>query len=300
MSDAPSVPRTPAREIAAQLECWTGTVDPQPLGGGITNTNFVVRDGEDTFVVRIGSDLPIHGIVRSHEAAVCRAAHACGLSPEIVHNEPGALVMRYIEAKTLTDADFREPETLERIVELLRRCHADMRLHLEGATLMFWVFQVCRNYLATASNGDCRVADRLADLSQMNEALERVVGPIQPAFCHNDLLPANLLDDGEKLWLLDWEYAGWNTPLFDLANLASNSQMDHSQELSLLETYFGRVHEGPELAQFQALKAASLLREMLWSLVQERHSSLEFNFEGYTDKHLDQFETAYRSLDLDG
>ncbi len=206
--------------------------------------------------------------------------------------------MRYIDARTLTEADVRDPETLARIVGLLQRCHNDMRLHLRGATPMFWVFQVCRNYLWTASESHCRVTDKLVELKQMNEVLEHAVGPIHPSFCHNDLLPANLLDDGTDLWLLDWEYAGWNTPLFDLANLASNSQMGREQEQLLLATYLGREPQPQEYSQFRILRSASLLRETLWSVVQEQHSLLDFDFEDYSDTHLSQFEAAYCSLDL--
>jgi thiamine kinase-like enzyme len=188
-----------AVDFAGQLTCWSGPVIPEPLHGGITNTNFVVRDGDDTYVVRVGDDIPLHSIVRSHEVAAARAAHACGLSPEIIHQQPGAMVMRFIEAKTLTSDDVRQPETLQRVVKLIGDCHREMPRHLRGATLMFWVFQVCRGYLDTARGG--RLDTMLAELTARNQELEQLAGPIQPVFCHNDLLPANILDDGESLWL---------------------------------------------------------------------------------------------------
>ena len=139
-------------EIAKHLPCWSSTVRPEPLHGGITNASFVVRDGGDTFVVRLGDDLPVHGIVRDRELATCVAAHRCGLSPEIVYHQPGAMVMRFIEARTLAPDDIRRPEMLPRVVALIRRCHTEMLHHLRGATLMFWVFQVCRDYIATAAS----------------------------------------------------------------------------------------------------------------------------------------------------
>ncbi len=296
MQNAPTSPNIRARDAAAQLKCWSGPVAPQPLDGGLTNTNFIVRDGTETYVVRIGDDIPLHGIVRSFEVAACRAAHASGLSPEIVHHEPGALVMRYVDARTLTEADIREPATLLRVVDLVRRCHSSMQDHLPGASAMFWVFQVCRNYLSIAERGSGRRAAILPHLAKANAVLEQAVGPIQPSFCHNDLLAANLLDDGERLWLLDWEYAGWNTPLFDLANLASNCELDSAGERLLLEAYFGHPPDARQDAAFSAFKCASLLRESLWSLVQEDHSLLEVSYEDYTDKHLARFDDCYLSL----
>ena len=284
------------RDFVKGLNCWTDPVDPKSLGGGTTNTNFTVEHAGRVFVVRVGDDMPLHGIIRSHEAATCRAAHACGISPEIIHQEPGALVMTFIQAKTLSKADVTQPEMLERIVKLLRQCHTNMPGKLRGASLMFWVFQVNRQYLRTIESDPCRLAARLPSLAAVNTTLEQQLGPIQPTFCHNDLLPANILDDGEKLWLLDWEYAGWNTPLFDLANLASNADLDADQTSRLLESYLSHAPSDHEQSSVGILACASLLRELLWSLVQESHSSLDFDFETYGDQQLSSFETAYDQL----
>ncbi len=276
------------------LACWNDPVDPKPLGGGTTNSNFTVEYQGSTFMVRVGDDLPLHGILRSQEAAACRAANACGLAPEIIHHEPGALVMAFIQAKTLSKADVAQPEMRLRIVSLLQRCHRDMPRRLLGASLMFWVFQVNRRYLATITQGSSRLVARLAEFSKLNDKLETKLGPIQPTFCHNDLLPANILDDGEKLWLLDWEYAGWNTPLFDIANLASNADLDSEQTTDLLKSYLGRTPSGHEQSATQVLVCASLLRELLWSLVQEQHSSIDFDFATYSDQQLADLEIAFQ------
>jgi thiamine kinase-like enzyme len=285
-----------ARSIAAGLSYWRTKVDPRPLSGGLTNTSFVVDDDGSTYVVRVGGNIPEHGIVRSHELAVCNAAHACGLSPEVVHHEPGALVMRFVEAKTLTAEDVRDPRTTARIIDLIRRCHTEMPNQLRGASQMFWVFQVCRDYIAIASEESCRVQPQLKSLAAINAALEDRLGPIHPVFCHNDLLPANFLDDGERLWLLDWEYGGWNTPFFDLANLSSNAEMNANQRDSMLELYLNRSVEEADVTKLAVAACASLLRESLWSIVQETHSALDVDYIAYTDDHLARLDNAYQSL----
>jgi thiamine kinase-like enzyme len=185
---------------------------------------------------------------------------------------------------------------LVRVVDLISRCHSDIQDHLRGASAMFWVFQVCRNYLSIAERGSGRRASILSGLAEANAVLEQAVGPIRPSFCHNDLLAANLLDDGERLWLLDWEYAGWNSPMFDLANLASNCELDSAGERLLLETYLGQPPDQQDRAAFSAFKCASLLRESLWSLVQEDHSLLDVSYEDYTDRHLARFDDSYSRL----
>ena len=95
-----------------QLPCWSGKVDPAPLPGGITNKNYLVTDRGQKFVVRLGQDIPIHGVMRFNELAASRAAFEAGVSPEVIYAEPGALVLRYIEGRALSPELVRDPELL--------------------------------------------------------------------------------------------------------------------------------------------------------------------------------------------
>jgi thiamine kinase-like enzyme len=291
---------TDARERVAKLGFWSSAVDPRPLAGGITNTNFVVEDRGQRFVVRIGDDIPIHGVMRFNELAAARAAHAAGISPEVVYNESGLMVIRYIEGRTLTEQQVREPHNLDRIVSLLRCCHDDIPRHFNGPALVFWPFHVCRNYIRTARDGNSRLGGMLPRFLEIIEALEQTVGDIRLVFGHNDLLAANFIDDGRRLWLLDWDYAGYNTALFDLANLASNNMLTPEQEGRLLDSYFQRPLAAELRRGFETMKCASLLRETLWSIVQEIHSTLEFDYEGYTAKNLERFEGAFEAFQRTG
>ena len=98
-----------AKERVGQLPLWSGPVKPERLGGGFTNINYTVEDGGARYVVRVGDDIPVHQIMRFNERAASRAAFAAGISPEVIHNEPGILVMRYVEGQTCTPADIRDP-----------------------------------------------------------------------------------------------------------------------------------------------------------------------------------------------
>jgi len=284
------------RDKAAGLAIWSGPVEPVPLGGGLSNQNFVVEDGGEKFVVRISDDLPEHGVLRFNEVIASRAAHAAGLSPEVVHDEPGVLVLRYIDSRTLGEEDVCDSAMLDRIVPLLKRVHKQMPDHIGGAVSAFWVFQAMRNYRSLLKRGESRMMPELPRYEALADELEEAVGPVRLVYCHNDLLPANFLDDGERLWLLDWEYGGLNSPLFDLANLASNSRFDPVLEDRLLHAYF----EGPvthELRRsYEAMKCASLLREAMWSMVSEIHSRLDLDYVAYTTENLERFEQAYRAF----
>ena len=283
-------------KTAAGLSCWRGKVDPESVGGGITNQNFVVKDGSERFFVRIGDDIPEHGILRFNEAAASRAAAAAGVSPEVVHQEPGALVLRFIEGRTFTEEDVRKPENLQRIVPLVRRAHAEIPNHLRGPALVFWVFQVLRDYAGTLRDGDSRMLAELPRLLDIAGKLEKAVGPVDLIFGHNDLLAANFLDDGERIWLVDWDYAGFNSPLFDLGGLASNNQLSPEQEAWLLETYFNAPVTDELRRRYEAMKCASLLRESMWSMVSEIHSTLDFDYVAYTTENLQRFERAWNEF----
>ncbi len=278
---------------AAGLCCWSGAVEPEPISGGITNVNFVVADGGQRYFVRIGEDIPIHGVLRFNEVGAARAAELAGVSPALIYTEPGAMVIRFIEGQTLGPADLRAPERLESVVALIRLVHHEMPKHLRGPVLMFWVFHVVRSYTATLREGRSPRVAMLEDLLGRAELLERAVGPIEVVFGHNDLLAANFIDDGERLWLVDWDYAGFNSPLFDLANLASNNDYPPELEARLLAAYFGRPADGALLKRLSAMKCASLLRETMWSMVQEIHSTLDFDYVAYTDDYLARFMRTY-------
>lgn len=283
--------RSAARVVA--LAIWSGRVDPRPLAGGITNQNFAVEDRGRRYVVRVGEDILVHGVVRANELAASRAAHLAGLSPAVVHAEPGILVLDFIEGRTFKPEDVRNPANLERLVDMVRRCHRDIPQYLRGPAAMFWVFHVVRDYGHTLSEGGSRHVPLLPDLLARAARLEAAVGPIDVVFGHNDLLAANFIDDGTRLWLVDWDYAGFNSPLFDLGGLASNSELPTEQAERALSLYFERPVDDQLRRRAAAMTAASLLRETMWSMVSEIHSTVDFDYSAYTAENLRRFESAY-------
>ena len=282
-------PEQAATRIAA-LPCWFGKVDPQPLAGGMTNRNYLVNDRAQRYVVRLGDDIPLHGIWRFNERAASRAAHAAGISPAVMYADQGVMVLQYIEGKTYEAADVRN--NLPRVVDLLKRTHKNMAAHLEGAVLTFWVFHILRGYFSNLRQSQSPRRSLLASLVPCAANLEAAVGAMPLVFSHNDLLAANFLDDGKRLWLIDWDYAGYNSPLFDLGGLASNNELDDGLTATLLEHYLGRVDDAL-LKPFHAMKCASLLRETMWSIMSELYSSIDFDYVSYTDENLNRFENAY-------
>ena len=275
------------------LNCWEHTISCKQLEGGIPNRNFLVEHGNDKFFVRLGVDIPEHGVYRFNELAASRAAHKCGISPEVVYEETGAMVLRFINGKTLEPENLRNISTLKKVVPLLKTCHQQMPLYLPGSSLIFWVFQVIRGYVNTLKESKSRMIQKLSRFLEINHELEKMVGTIDLFYGHNDLLSGNFIEDNNRLWLVDWDYAGFNSPLFDLANLASNNEYAEGLERELLEMYFENEVSDDLWKRYFAMKCASLLRESMWSMVSEIYSTLDFNYVQYTAENLERFENTF-------
>lgn len=275
------------------LPIWTGPVTVETLGGGITNLNFVVKDRARKTVVRIGDDIPLHQILRFNELAASQAAYHAGVSPAVLHHEPGVLVIAFIEGRTLAAADLQQDEMLDQAIALIGQAHRLIPQHLRGPVQMFWVFHVLRDYAATLRDGKSRHAGLLPALLTEAQQLESAIGPIDLVFGHNDLLPANFLHDGNRLWLIDWDYAGFNSPLFDLGGLAANNDLSTAQEAHVLARYFNRQPDAALWRSYSAMKAAAALRETLWSMVSEIHSELVFDYATYTARNLATYRASF-------
>lgn len=280
-------------ERVAQLPTWSGPVKPERLNRGMTNVNFLVDDAGKRYVVRIGDDIVVHQIMRFNERAASEAAFDAGVAPEIVYSEPGIMVMRFVEGRTCTPEDLRDFARLQKVIPLIKRVHREVPRHLRGPALAFWVFHVIRDYAHTLADSKSRYVSRLADFVDVAASLELAVGPVELVFGHNDLIAGNFIDDGERIWLIDWDYAGFNSPLFDLSNLASNNEFDTELERWVLATYFGHEPDATLGQSYRAMKCASLLREAMWGMVSEIHSKLHLDYGAYTIDYLDRFGRAY-------
>jgi len=279
-------------ETALGLKIWTAPESAEPLEGGITNHNVLLRDAGAAYVVRLGDDIPEHMVMRWNELAISRAAHSAGIAPEVIHAEPGVLVLRYIEAQALEAQDLHDPETLQAVVALIGRLHARGLHALSGPVLSFWVFHILRSYAAfLTTRGSAHVA-LLADLLAEAADLEARVGPVTLVLGHNDLLPANILRAPDRIWLIDWEYGGLNSPLFDLGGLATNAGLGRDAEEAMLTQYFGTPPCQDLWRRYGAMKCASLLRETMWSMVSELTSTLDFDYRQYTEENLDTYRAA--------
>ncbi len=263
------------------------------LDGGLTNVNVRVRTANLDVVVRISGDASTGlAIDRLAEYLNSQAAAASGASPRVVEFLPDQhlLVVEYIEGTTLTVADVRDEECLPRIAQVCRLLHSGPRFVCD-----FDMFQVQRNYLRTVTDNGYRLPARyrgfLSQVEQIEKALALVAVPTVP--CNNDLLAANFIDDGERLWIIDFEYAGNNDPCFELGNIWSESNLEPGQLDVLISSYYGR--ERPSMvARARLLGLMAKYGWTLWASIQDATSDFDFDF---WEWGMEKYERAVNEFD---
>lgn len=270
------------------LPFWQGSLQLRPLKGGISNESWLVSDEISTHVVRFGDDYPFHHVDRAHEAMVTRAAHQAGFAPELIHAEQGMMVSQFLNARTYNAQDVQN--NLGRIASLVRGFHQTMPMHVKGYARLFWVFHVVRDYAGTLRHAESRHKAKLPALLDISTNLESAQVALPLVYGHNDLLPANFLEADGRLWMIDFEYAGYSTAMFDLAGLSSNAGYSDDQSQTLLEVYFAGEPGAAMRKAFDAMQCASLLREAMWSMVSEIYLSAPgVDYEVYTAGQLEAF-----------
>jgi thiamine kinase-like enzyme len=284
-----------AEQRVRDLACWQGALKLEPLKGGLSNASFIVSDAKGKYVARVGEDFPCHHVFRDREVRASRAAFEAGLSPEVVHAEPGLMVVRFIDAKTFSEEDVRD--NLERGAELLKRCHREMKRRVTGPASIFWAFHVVRDYGHTLKQGGHK---RVGDIPRWLAAVDRLEDaqiPLPVVFGHHDLLPGNFMDDGKRLWLIDWEYGGFGTAMFDLANISANNSFGEADQQRLLEVYFEKTPDEATQRAFDAMKTASALREAMWGMVSEIHLNAPgVDYVAHANEYLARYERALKTF----
>jgi thiamine kinase-like enzyme len=276
-------------DIAARV--WSGrAVSIEPLGGGITNRNFLADPGTgDRFVIRIGGkDTALLGIDRRAEHEASLVAAGLGVGPEVVafDEAAGYLVTKYIEGRVMPADEVRRPENLRAMARTLRHIH-------EGPPIpgRFDAFRVVEAYSSAVVGRGARPPEGYAAALELAHRIERTrrAQPRRP--CHNDLLNANIVDDGERLRVVDWEYAGMGDSFFDLANLSANHELDDEQNAILLGEYVGELRER-DVAALLLMRFMSDFREAMWGVVQHAVSELDFDFQEYARTHFARMEAT--------
>jgi thiamine kinase-like enzyme len=266
------------------------------LEGGITNRNFRVNFGGMDYVVRLpGKRTEILGIDRTAECIANQAAAGLGMAPRVaaMFEEPSCLVTMFVDGREMTVDELRRPEVLAEVARDLRRFHDSGTELPTGFDSFRLVEEYAESGRAHGSEPPEGYDDALAAAHEIEKAV-RDRPTHEPVPAHNDLLTANFLRDGERIQLIDWEYAGMGDRWFDLGNFAVNNELDDEQEAQLLEAYFGEPPDERRRATLKLFRFMSDFREAMWGVVQTGVSELDYDFKGYAQKHFDRLEKARR------
>ena len=282
--------------LIRSLPFWKNEIKIKAIKGGLTNQNFLVQENSKKFFVRLGDDMPEHNISRSKELIASNAAAEIGLSPAVIYNTKGVLILEYIEGAMLSTDSI--VDKLESIISLIKKIHSEMSKKLYGHSVNFGAFDAIKRYAKLLKNHKSSYTQLLPSLLFQMDKLEINTSPYDIVFCHNDLIFTNFLDDEDRLWIVDWEYSGFNNPLFDLGDFASHCNFSENKEIFLLENYFEKKINEKLLLEFNSFKCAAILREAMWSMVAELTSKIDFNFLIYTQEKLAKFNDAYNKLSL--
>jgi thiamine kinase-like enzyme len=296
VSSAPEDPAHVLLQRLNRLNLSRGSIALERLDGGISNHNFVVRTVEETYVARLCAERPLLGIDRRNEVVCQQAAFERGVAPELVHHEDGLLVSRFVVGQSLSAEQVREPDRIARLAGVQRKLHVAVS-ELTGVMLYFCPFQTVRTYVRTARTlGGPLPGDIEAIVQDVGELACRIA-PFRPVLCHNDLMPGNLIDQGDGMRLIDWEYSGIGNGLFDLASAAANAAFTDDDDRALLAAY-DPAADDRVLNELRILKAVSWLRESLWGAIQAVASDIDFDYVRYASENLEAYRTARERIRL--
>ncbi len=262
----------------------------RPLSGGITNRNFLVElaGRPDRYVIRLaGNDTHLLGISREVEHAATVAAAGVGVGPEVTAfiRPEGYLVTRFIEGSPVSDEAVHRPATIARVAASLRRIH-------DGPAIpgLFVPLRIVEAYRALALARGVPIPPEYELAGSIGRRIELAClsNPVELRPCHNDLLNANFIDDGERIRIVDWEYAGMGDPFFDLGNFSINHELTPDEDAVLLAAYDGSTGPPDRLARLTLMRTVSDFREAMWGVLQQGISSLDVDFVAYAAEHFDR------------
>lgn len=264
--------------VLDHLACLRGkSRQVERLTGGLTNVNLKVTCEGATIVVRVaqpGSELLAIDRQAEYRNSVCAAKAGVGAPVLEYVPDPGLLVVGFIDGSAFTDDDLRSGAHLARVAAASRQLHRGPRFVND-----FNMFDIQRGYLGIVTREGFRLPERYLEFMPAVARIEKAFAarPAATVPCNNDLLAGNFIDDGSKLWLIDYEYSGNNDACFELGNIWSEANLSLEQLEELMEAYDGRLLRH-RVARARLWGLMSKFGWTLWGSIQSSVSSIDFDF----------------------
>lgn len=287
-------------EVVAKIPAWNGkNVVVTPLSGGLTNSNFKVEvDGTPYFVRVPGASTELLAIDRANEYHNTKAASEAGVAPKIFYHLPeyNVMVIEFLHGTTMSKDSLNAPGMPTRMAQAIKRLHAAPRFLLD-----FNMFRLTEYYLSLCKERGIKIPDGYLDRMPTVNRIEQAMNlkPLATVPCNNDLLAENYIDDGEQLWLIDYEYSGNNDPTFELGNTCQEMQFSNSQIEEVCAAYFGYVSP----AMIARMKLNMIMSDVgwgLWAAIQANISTIDFDFWGWAIERWGRAQEKMDSAEFEG
>jgi thiamine kinase-like enzyme len=280
-----------------QVPVLAGPRSVADLPGGLTNRNLRVTTRTGDYVVRLSrSDAGLLGIDRDAEHANTRAAAEAGVGADVVDYRPdlGMLVITFLPGAALTNETIGKPSVIPRAAEAIRRLQAGSRFVND-----FDMFARQSGYLALVREHGFPLPEAYDGFAPQWERVRRAldVRPAATVPCNNDLLAGNFIDDGQRVWLIDYEYSGNNDPAFEIGNTATECDLTREQTDELVASWAGGEPEPAFRARVDLQSLCSEYGWALWGFIQAATSPIDYDFHGWG---MQRFEKAARRFTSDG
>ncbi|MBV6402950.1 MAG: Thiamine kinase [Anaerolineales bacterium] len=287
-------------EVVTKIPEWNGKkISITPLSGGLTNSNFKVDVDGTLYFVRVpGASTELLAIDRANEYHNTKAASQAGVAPKIFYHLPeyNVMVIEFLNGKTMSKDSLNESGQPTRMAQAIKRLHAGPRFLLD-----FNMFRLTEYYLSLCRDRAIKIPDgyldRMSTVNRIEQAMN--VKPLETVPCNNDLLAENYIDDGNLLWLIDYEYSGNNDPTFELGNTCQEMQFSNSQIEEVCAAYFGEATP----AMIARMKLNMIMSDVgwgLWAAIQANISTIDFDFWGWAIERWGRAEEKMNSREFEG
>ena len=262
------------------------------LSGGLTNRNLAIESDGKKYVARISSNSSaLLDINREDEYKNSIIAAEAGIGAQVYDFLPGKglLLIGFINGKTFGAQDIAN--NLPRVAKAAKTLHSAKPFVSD-----FNMFTLQKRYLDIVQSNKFIYPDKYLDYEGHVADLKKALAVLDEGTvpCNNDLLPGNFIDDGEKIWLIDYEYSGNNDACFELGNIWAEAFLEYDALVELIDAYYG-AHRPEKIARawLQALMAK--YGWTLWAAIQASVSDIDFDFRAWGGEKFDLAQSQFTS-----
>jgi thiamine kinase-like enzyme len=287
-------------EVVEKIPEWEDKkISIAPLSGGLTNSNFKVEvDGNPYFVRLPGESTELLAINRENEYHNSKAAFEAGVGPKVLYHLPeyDVMVLEFLNGRTMSKDSLNEAGMPTRMAQAIKKLNQGPRFLLD-----FNMFRLTEYYLSLCKERAIKIPDgyseRMSTIAQIEKAMS--INPLTTVPCNNDLLAENYIDDGNKLWLIDYEYSGNNDPTFELGNTCQEMQFNDAQISEVCAAYFGEA-TADKIARMKLNMIMSDVGWGLWAAIQAKISTIDFDFWDWAIERWGRAEKKMDSIEFEG